>query len=37
MAKLANGQISRHPTKGYRLTLGQYLRDGKPTPRLARP
>jgi hypothetical protein len=34
MAKLPDGQISKHPTKGYRLTLGKYLKSGKPTPRL---
>jgi integrase len=34
MPRLPDGQISKHPTHGYRLTLGKYLREGKPTPRL---
>ena len=34
MPRLRDGQISKHPTHGYRLTLGKYLKNGKATSRL---
>src|SRR5205814_595340 len=34
MPRLANGELSHHPTKGYRVSVGTYLKDGKPTPKV---
>ena len=27
-------ELSKHPTKGYRLSIGYYLKDGKRMPRV---
>ena len=34
MPKLAVGELSRHPTQGYRLSCGWYLKDGRKTPKV---
>lgn len=34
MPRLPNGELSHHPTKGYRVSVGTYLKDGKPTPKV---
>lgn len=34
MAKLIPGQLSKHPGKGYRLTSGWYIKDGKKRPKV---
>ena len=34
MANLAAGQLSKHPTKGYRISCGWYLKNGKKTPKV---
>src|SRR3954453_9346555 len=34
MPKLPPGDLSKHPTKGYRLTSGWYLKDGKKRPKV---
>jgi integrase len=34
MAKLIHGQLSKHPSKGYRLTSGWYMKDSKKRPKV---
>ena len=34
MPKLPPGQLSKHPTKGYRLTCGWYVKDGVRRPKV---
>lgn len=34
MPRLAAGQLSKHPTKGFRVSVGTYLKDGAPTEKV---
>ena len=34
MPRLANGQLSHVPGKGFRVSVGYYLKGGKPTPKV---
>jgi hypothetical protein len=34
MARVAKGGLSRHPTKGFRISIGHYEQDGRKLPRV---